>query len=485
MTEALGTGAENEQASKFSAYTQKRRGYWSAFAQQFSRWESARSAYQRRLTEVYSFLIPPGMRVLEVGSGTGDLLAKLRPSYGVGIDFCPEMLALARKRHPELHFFEADAHSLDLNQKFDYIVCADLVNDLWDVQKVLQNVAHHCHPGTRILLNCYSRLWQLPRRLAELIGIAKPQLVQNWLVVSDISNLLQLSGLELIRTSQEILCPMPFPLLGGLANRYLVKLALFRWMALVNVFVARPKPTPAPEPVVSVIVAARNEQGNIPNIVDRVPHMGAGTELIFVEGNSSDDTWGAIQQEIARRPGTLIRAFKQPGKGKGDAVRVGFQEASGELLMILDADLTVAPEDLPRFYEAWRSGQAEFVNGVRMVYPMEDRAMRFFNLLGNKFFSLAFSWLFGQDVKDTLCGTKVLSKTHYQVIADNRAYFGKIDPFGDFDLLFGAAKYNLKIVDLPVRYQERIWGETNIRRWSHGALLFRMLGKATNKLKFV
>ena len=260
----------------------------------------------------------------------------------------------------------------------------------------------------------------------------------------------------------------------------------FRWFALTNIFIARPKPAPVRRAsVVSVVVAARNEEGNIPAIFDRVPQMGAGTELIFVEGNSKDDTWGAIEREIARRPQVNARLFKQPGKGKGDAVRVGFREASGELLMILDADLTVPPEDLPRFYEAWRSGKAEFVNGVRLVYPMEQRAMRFFNHVGNKFFSLAFTWLLGQSIKDTLCGTKVLSKSSYEVIAANRGYFGEIDPFGDFDLLFGAAKYSMKIVDLPVRYGERTYGETNIQRWSHGMLLLRMVAKAMRKIKFV
>ena len=235
----------------------------------------------------------------------------------------------------------------------------------------------------------------------------------------------------------------------------------------------------------SVVVAARNEAGNIAQIFDRVPDMGAGTELIFVEGNSSDDTWGAIEREIARRPAVNAHLFKQPGKGKGDAVRTGFREATGDVLMILDADMTVPPEDLPRFYEAWRSGKGEFVNGVRLVYPMEDRAMRFFNHVGNKFFSLAFTWLLSQSIKDTLCGTKVLSKRSYETIAANRGYFGEIDPFGDFDLIFGAAKYNLKIVDLPVRYGERTYGETNIQRWSHGMLLLRMVVKAMRKIKFV
>jgi glycosyltransferase involved in cell wall biosynthesis len=273
----------------------------------------------------------------------------------------------------------------------------------------------------------------------------------------------------------------------GFLNRYAVKIWPFRWFALTNFLIARPRPEPAssPEPIVTVVVAARNEEGNVPQIFDRVPEMGGGTELIFVEGHSKDDTYGAIEREMAKRPAMNVRLFRQPGKGKGDAVRTGFANAAGEVLMILDADLTVPPEDLPRFYDAWRSGKAEFVNGVRLVYPMEHGAMRFFNFLGNKFFSLAFTWLLSQSIKDTLCGTKVLSKRHYDTIAANRAYFGEIDPFGDFDLLFGAAKYNLKIVDLPVRYRERTYGETNIQRWSHGVLLLRMVALALRRIKFV
>jgi glycosyltransferase involved in cell wall biosynthesis len=237
--------------------------------------------------------------------------------------------------------------------------------------------------------------------------------------------------------------------------------------------------------LVSVIVAARNEAGNIPAIFDRVPEMGRGTELIFVEGGSKDDTYGAIEREMAARGRPLTRLFRQPGKGKGDAVRMGFANAAGELLMILDADLTVPPEDLPRFYEAWLSGKGDFINGVRLVYPMEERAMRFFNLLGNKFFSMAFSFLLGQNLKDTLCGTKVLGREDYATIAANRAYFGDFDPFGDFDLIFGAARYNRKIVDLPIRYRERTYGETNIQRWRHGWLLLRMVALGLRRLKFV
>jgi glycosyltransferase involved in cell wall biosynthesis len=253
-------------------------------------------------------------------------------------------------------------------------------------------------------------------------------------------------------------------------------------------FIARPlsKPNQADKPAsVSVIVPARNEAGNIADIMKRVPEMGSGTEIIFIEGHSQDDTLNEIkrQQEIFSKRNTAL--FQQTGKGKGDAVRLGFEKAAGQILMILDADLTVPPEDLPRFYHALVSGKGEFINGVRLVYPMQDEAMRFLNLVGNKFFSSAFTWLLNQPIKDTLCGTKVLFKKDYQKIADNRDYFGDFDPFGDFDLLFGATKLNLKVVDLPIRYRRRMYGETNISRFRHGALLLRMVTFSAGKLKFI
>ena len=230
---------------------------------------------------------------------------------------------------------------------------------------------------------------------------------------------------------------------------------------------------------------ARNEAGNIERIFSEVPEMGEWTELVFVEGHSTDNTYARIEEMIRKYPEKRCRLFRQTGKGKGDAVRLGFSEAKGDILMILDADLTVPPQSLPRFANALASGTAEFVNGVRMVYPMADDAMRFFNLLGNKFFALAFSWLLGQPIKDTLCGTKVLWKSDYARISQNRHFFGDFDPFGDFDLIFGAAKLNLKIVDMPVRYGERTYGTTNIQRWRHGLLLLRMVLFACRKIKYV
>jgi glycosyltransferase involved in cell wall biosynthesis len=315
--------------------------------------------------------------------------------------------------------------------------------------------------------------------------LSKPLLDQNWLTVEDLGGLLELGDAHVIRSWPEVLCPLPIPVLGTIANRYLAKLWPFRLFDLTNVLVARPFPSVARrEPTVSVVIPARNEAGNIPRLLSDVPDMGAGTELIFVEGHSSDGTYEAIEREILKHPHRRARLFRQTGRGKGDAVRLGFSEANGDVLMILDADLTVPPDDLPRFYDALRAGKGEFLNGVRLVYPMERQAMRFFNLIGNKFFSLAFSWLLGQPLKDTLCGTKVLWKADYRRIAANRAYFGNFDPFGDFDLLFGAARLSLKIVDIPVRYRERTYGETNIQRWRHGWLLLKMVIFAARRIKF-
>jgi ubiquinone/menaquinone biosynthesis C-methylase UbiE len=483
MTEALGAAGAEER------YREERTAHWDGVAHATDGWRGLGGAYHRRLARVYRFLVPPGQKVLELGCGRGDLLAALEPAVGVGIDVSGEMVRRAAARHPRLRFLAADAHEIGgLGETFDVIILSDLLNDVWDVQRLLQELRPLTTPRTRLIVNSYSRLWELPLALAQRLGLARRVLHQNWLTVRDISNLLSLAGFRTIRHWEEVLLPLPIPVLAPLCNRILVKLWPFRLLALANFLVARPAPRPIPpeeEPVVSVVVPARNEEGNIPNILARTPEMGAGTELIFVEGHSKDGTWAAIQREVAARPGRRIKAFQQTGKGKGDAVRLGFAEASGGVLMILDADLTVPPEDLPRFYDVLRTGQGEFVNGVRLVYPMEKEAMRFANLLGNKFFSLAFSWLLGQPIKDTLCGTKVLSRADYEQVAANRSYFGDFDPFGDFDLLFGAAKLNLELVEVPIRYRERTYGETNIQRWSHGWLLLKMCAFAAGRIKFI
>jgi len=441
--------------------------------------------YHKLLQRYYQFFVPPGLKVLEVGCGLGDLLAAVRPSRGVGVDFSPATLEVARARHPELEFVAADAVNFESDEKFDYIILSDLVNDLPDVQAVLERLHRFSNPRTRLVINFFNHLWHPVLAAAEALGLKAPTLPQNWLSSSDMANLLHLSGWELVKRDTRILWPVRTPVVAELLNRFV---APFLPPFCLSIFmVARPRPqaNAGVQYRCSVVVPVRNEAGNIEAAIKRIPEMGAGTEIIFVEGHSQDNTWEELQRAVSQHPQRNIKVLKQQSRGKGGAVREGFAAASGELLFILDGDLTVPPEELPKFYEAARRGTADFVNGVRLVYPMEQQAMRFLNMVGNKFFSLAFSAILGQSIKDTLCGTKVLFKIDYEQIARNRSYFGEFDPFGDFDLLFGAAKLNLRIVDLPIRYRARVYGDTNIQRWRHGWLLLKMTWFALRRFKFL
>ncbi|MBU0991165.1 MAG: glycosyltransferase [Proteobacteria bacterium] len=470
----------------FHDYQSERKQNWDGIAKAQQNHLNLGKTYHKLLDRFFKSVVPTHMKVLELGCGEGDLLSELKPRSGVGVDFSPEMIKNARKKHPHMTFIEADIHDFEIEGTFDYIILSDLLNDLWDVQHALNHIKKYTVPETKIVFNFYSRVWELPLSLAIKMKWATPVLKQNWFSTMDVKDILYLTDYEVLQSGSEILCPIYIPVLSPFANRFLSKIWPFNFFNFTAVMIARPKPKEnKPHAKVSVVVPARNEEGNIPDIVNRIPEMGLGTEILFIEGGSSDNTWQTIEKVIADNPDKNIQCARQNEKGKGDAVRKGFSLATGDLFMILDADMTVLPEDLPKFYDVWQSGKAEFVNGVRLVYPMQQEAMRFFNLLGNKFFSIAFSWVLGQPVKDTLCGTKVISRKNYEIIVRNRSFFGDFDPFGDFDLLFGAAKINLKIADLPIRYHARRYGETNIDRWRHGLILLRMLVFAAHKLKFI
>ena len=451
-------------------------------------WARRNSGYHQAIASLARFYIPEGARVLEIGSGTGNLLASVKPSRGLGIDISGEMVHKASSRHPHLEFRHMAAEHLDLGgEQFDYIVLSDLVNFLYDIRLVFNRLHSAHHSQTRIIIHWYSRLWQPILSLAEKLGLKYPQPLVNWTTVEDITNLLYLTDCEVVQQRKHILCPVRIPLVSAFANRFLAHLPVIRQLCLTNWIVARPIGAGRldPAPSVTVVCPCRNEAGNIQQIADRLPDMGSRTELIFVEGHSQDDTIDQCHRTAASCVDRDVKVLVQQGKGKGDAVRLGFSHATGDILMILDADVSVAPEDLVCFYDALVSGKGEFVNGSRLVYAMDPKAMRFLNLLGNKFFALLLSRLLGQSIKDTLCGTKVLWRRQYEQLARGRSYFGNFDPFGDFDLLFGAAKLSLKIVEVPVRYRQRVYGSTNISRFADGWLLIRMSAKAAAKLFFV
>ncbi|MCC5838845.1 MAG: glycosyltransferase [Opitutales bacterium] len=441
-------------------------------------------AYRKILGRYLRFYIPEGHRVLEVGCGDGSLCQELPGRPYTGLDLSPEQVDAARRANPENTFHCGAGEVFSFDDTYDTLLLSDVLNEAADVQALLANLRNAATAETRLVINVHNTLWRPILGTARRLGLKPVRPLQNWLSSEDILNLLDLGGWELVRHECRVLCPHPLLGLGTLANRLLAP--LFPWACLSLFFIARPKPVErrAEDFSVSIIIPARNEAGNIEAAVRRTPQLGKSTEIIFVEGHSSDETWATIQRVIAENPDRPIRAFQQSGKGKGDAMRLGYEKAKGDILMILDADLTVPPEDLPKFFEAIASGQAEFANGVRLVYPMEVAAMRFLNMCGNKFFSLLFSWLLSLPIKDTLCGTKVFRRHHYDLIEANRAFFGDFDPFGDFDLIFGAAKLNLRIRDIPIRYQSRVYGEPQIDRWRDGWLLIRMSWFAARKLKF-
>jgi SAM-dependent methyltransferase len=461
---------------------------YDAIAEGRARWVRKNRYYAEEVARLVGSLIMPGSRVLEIGCGLGDLLASLHGASGIGVDISGRMIELARARHPSLDLRVADVERDPLPAgPFDVIVFSDAVGHLDDIERAFERVRPLLAPGGRAIVTYYNFVWEPVLKLAERAGRRTPWPDQNWLSMTDIENLLRLSGFEVVRRGTDILLPVHVPVVSAAANRVAAQLPILRESALVSYFVARAAPEEAisPLPSVSVICPCRNEKGNIREAVARTPLMGPRTELLFVDGNSTDGTIEEIQAVMAEYKGPLeLRLVPQgDGKGKGDAVRKGFAASRNEVLMILDSDLTVPPEDLPKFYKALVTGKGEFINGVRLVYPMEGEAMRFLNLLGNKFFSAALSWLLEQPIKDSLCGTKVLHRRDYQRIADNRAFFGEFDPFGDFDLLFGAARLNMKIVDLPVRYRARTYGDTKISRFAHGWLLLKMTAFGFRKLR--
>jgi SAM-dependent methyltransferase len=439
------------------------------------------SYYWNEITRYCNYFSHETISVLEIGCGTG--------KRKVGIDFSEKMIDIARSRFTDVEFRVMAAEDIQLEEKFDLIIVSNLIGFVDDVQGVFQQLQKVCHPNSKIIITYYNYFWEPFIKFAEFMRIKTKTPHQNWLSQSDIKNLLALAGFETYRKVNTMMFPFNIPLLSPFLNRFLVRMPIFRWFALNMYSFAKPM-TDTTENVdekysVTIVIPARNEAGNIENAITQLPKFGKHQEIIFVEGNSTDNTWEVIQQIQEKYAATHdIKIKQQGGKGKNDAVKKGFAMATGDILMILDADLTVVPEDLPKFYHVIASGHGDFVNGCRLVYQMDKDAMRFLNLLGNKFFSFAFSWLLEQPFKDTLCGTKVLFRKDYERLVSNQKFFGNFDPFGDFDLIFGAYKLNLRIVEIPIRYRERTYGSTNISRFRNGLVLLRMCLFAARKIKF-
>ena len=461
-----------------------------ALAAKRATWMRRNAFYYRDDRDYMRFLIRPGQRVLELGCGNGELLNTLEPSQGVGIDLSAEMVKVARESYPHLNFLQGDIEDPDflagLQGPFDVIVLSDTIGYLDDCAQTLESLHRFCTPDTRMVIAYYGWFWEPILKLGEALGLKMPSVEVNWLSTEDTMGFLHLADFEPVRREWRQIVPRHLFGLGTLLNRFVGTLPVIRRLSLRNYLVARPlRDIAMREPSVTVLIPCRNERGNIENAIKRMPRLCSDIEILYVEGHSQDGTLDEINRVKKAYPQLDIKVLVQDGKGKGDAVRKGFANARGEILMILDADLTVPPEDLTKFYRAITDGKGEFINGSRLVYPMQDQAMRFLNFLANRTFSWLFTWLLNQRYTDTLCGTKVLSRKNYEILFANRAYFGDFDPFGDFDLIFGAAKMNLKVIEIPIRYAAREYGETQISRFRHGWLLLKMVVFAYRKLKII
>ena len=452
----------------------------------YNYWLKKNWYYHSLIAKLLCSFIPKQSNVLQIGCKNGFLLNSLNPRYGVGFDHDIACIQEAQEHYPTYDFVSDSLKNIPSKQLLDYITVNLAIMECDDVQNLFEQIRILCNDTTKIVIDFYSLAWEPILFITQKLSLRRSTALKNWLSAQDIKNLLYLSGFEVITMHRYILLPYYIPFLSWFLNTFIAPLPVINKLCLSQFIVARPLPQKRSEKdySVSVIIPCRNERGNIESAIIRCPAMGKNTEFIFVEGHSQDNTLQEIERVRQAYPSKKISYFVQPGKGKGDAVRAGFAQATGDVLMILDADLTMPPEELPKFFEALVSGKAEFINGSRLVYGMESEAMRFLNLIANYCFGLGFSWLLGQPIKDTLCGTKVLFKYDYEKIVKNRSFFGDFDPFGDFDLLFGAAKLNLKIIDMPVHYKNRSYGTTQISRFRHGFLLLCMSFVALKKFKF-
>jgi glycosyl transferase family 2 len=452
--------------------------------QPFSYWLIRNRYYHQQLLNFYRFSVQPGKRVLQLDGKNGYVLDAIKPSYGVVVEGDMQARHEGKKCYPALRFI-ASLEELQPQEPFDYIIVSSSIMEAYDIQMLFEKLQPWCSPTTRIVIDTYSHVWEPILWLTQKLGFRRPTTLKNWISHQDLLTFLHLANFEQITAGSHILMPIYIPLLSWVSNKILAWIPGISMLCLHRWTIARIKPIPghALDYGVSVVIPCRNERGNIEAAITRTPSMGAYTEFIFVEGHSRDNTLQEIKRVAAVYSLKNIRYFVQTGTGKGDAMRLGFANATGDILIILDADLTTPPEEMPKFFDALINGKGDFINGSRLVYGMEDQAMRFLNLLANHFFSLLFTWLLGQKIKDTLCGTKVFFKRDYEEIVNNRAYFGDFDPFGDFDLLFGAAKLNLKITDMPIHYKNRSYGSTQIKRFRAGWLLLGMSCVALKKFK--
>jgi SAM-dependent methyltransferase len=444
------------------------RDYFNSIAPEWDAWRARNRFYHERIKELVTGAVVPGRCVLDIGAGTGDMLAATLPSAAVGLNVADRLTQLAREKYPGLEFQTFDGTEVALPDGFhpDYVVAVNLLDHTSDVFELLASLRECVNERTLIVFTTSNPLWSPLLRLASRLGRRSPESPRNFITNRDIASILHVLGFDVVEAGVTLPVPERIPLLGTALNATLPDLPVLRYASSTQYLAARPRI--ARESLsVSVVVPCHNERGNVAACARRVPDMGAGTEIIFVDDGSTDGTRAAVLAAMEEDPRVRLVAY-DTNHGKANAVRAGFDAARNDVLMILDADMTVAPEDLPKFLAPLEAGTADFVNGTRLVYPVEGRAMPTVNFIGNKAFCLLVSLVLRQRVSDTLCGTKALLRRDYE----SMPLPGR-DRWGDFDLLFGAAREKLRILEIPIHYHERTAGESKMNVRAEGPMFLR------------
>ena len=472
---------------------EKIKNHYNSLAENRQKWYHRNKFYHKEILKYYKFSIPENSSILELGCGTGDLIGNLSPSYGVGVDISEEMLKIAQKNFPDIEFVCQNIEEFSIKYKFDYIIISGTLGSVRNIQRLLKRISAFSTTDTRIIIDYYNPLWSPIIRLGQKIKLKMPEIVTNWLSLEDIENFLYITGYQVTKHDFLLIFPKYIPLLTAFLNKFLGKLPIIRRLSLTQTVIARIDQSPdnVNELTTSVVITCRDEEQNIEGLVTRIPQMGKHTEILFVEGHSVDNTVGKIKEMIKKYPDKDIKLLKQKGIGQGDAFLVGFDEAKGDFVIWVEADLTIPPEEAYLFWEAFISGRGEYINGSRFIYKMEKKAMPFLNFIGNRFFGNLFTMLLKQRFTDTLCGFKAISKKNYLKIRKQIDYFGDFDPFGDFELIFGAVKNNLKVSEIPVHYKPRVYGQSKAYGQSfksfltHAFLLLKMSWIAFKKISLL
>lgn len=430
--------------------------------------------YYTQIQRLLKFLIPPGKSILYFGCYREDVIYSLDASSSVVIN---EEVDERISKNKSVEFVHCKYHLYNPQQEYDYIILDTVIGKTENINLLLRNISSACSSHTRIIIHQENYLWRPLLNFAASFGLKKQEKTQNWLSIKDVETYLETAGFESTRVYKKNIFPLKAGFLGPILNHFFSTIPVLDFLKLDQFIVGRfnkPFTQLKSSSSLSICLTVKDEEHNIEPIVSSLPVLCENQEILFVEGNSTDNTAKEIERMKMLFPHKNIRLIKQPGKGQGDAIHTGFKEAKGEIIILYEGDGTSEPYDIQYFYEAIEAGRFEFIEGSRFVYPLSHKCMPLANKIGNVVFAKWFSFFLNQRTTDVLSGIKAIRKKDYEKIYNTWGFLGIPDPFGDFELLFGSARYGLKIGEIPIRYKPRVFGESKTSVFKHGWYLLKM-----------